>query len=48
MTGVQMGVIHGLSIHLEGTPLTTDDGSGPITPYTTAEATAPASGVPSS
>jgi ABC-type branched-subunit amino acid transport system substrate-binding protein len=48
MTGVQMGVIHGLSIHLEGTPLTTDDGSGPITPYTAAEATAPASGVPSS
>jgi ABC-type branched-subunit amino acid transport system substrate-binding protein len=46
ITGVQMGVIKGLSITLSGTPLTTDDGTGPITPYTTAEATAPASGVP--
>ncbi|HVS67558.1 MAG TPA: ABC transporter substrate-binding protein [Mycobacteriales bacterium] len=48
MTGVQIGVIKGLAIQLQGTPLVTDDGSGPITPYTTAEATAPASGVPSS
>ncbi|HEX3707186.1 MAG TPA: ABC transporter substrate-binding protein [Mycobacteriales bacterium] len=46
ITGVQMGVINGLSIKLQGTPLTTDDGSGAITPYTTAEATAPANGIP--
>ncbi|HVV77482.1 MAG TPA: ABC transporter substrate-binding protein [Mycobacteriales bacterium] len=46
MTGVQMGVIQGLAIKLQGTPLVTDDGSGAITPYTTAEATAPSSGVP--
>ncbi|HVT65908.1 MAG TPA: ABC transporter substrate-binding protein [Mycobacteriales bacterium] len=47
MTGVQMGVINGLAIKLQGTPMVTDDGSGGITPYTTAEATAPANGVPS-
>jgi ABC-type branched-subunit amino acid transport system substrate-binding protein len=46
MTGVQMGVISGLTIKLQGTPLTTDDGTGGITSYTTPEATAPASGVP--
>jgi ABC-type branched-subunit amino acid transport system substrate-binding protein len=46
MTGVQMGVIKGLSIQVQGTPLVTDDGSGPITEYTAAEATAPANGIP--
>lgn len=46
MTGVQMGVIKGLGISLKGSPMVTDDGSGAITPYTTAEASAPASGVP--
>ncbi len=46
MTGVQMGVIKGLAIELQGTPLTTDDGSGPIEAYTTPQATAPANGVP--
>ena len=46
MTGVQMGVIDGLAIKLQGTPLVTDDGDGAITPYTTAESVAPASGVP--
>ena len=33
--GTQIGVIKGLAIKLIGTPLTTDDGNGPITPYTT-------------
>jgi hypothetical protein len=47
MTGVQMGVIDGLAIKLQGTPPVTDNGTGGITPYTTAESTAPASGVPS-
>jgi ABC-type branched-subunit amino acid transport system substrate-binding protein len=48
MTGVQMGVIKGLAIELQGTPLVTDDGDGEITPYTEAESEAPASGVPGS
>jgi ABC-type branched-subunit amino acid transport system substrate-binding protein len=47
MTGVQIGVISGLAIHTTGTPLVTDDTTtGAITPYTTAEATAPANGIP--
>jgi ABC-type branched-subunit amino acid transport system substrate-binding protein len=46
-TGAQMGIIKGLAIHLIGTPLVTDDGNGPITPYTTPQATAPANGIPS-
>ena len=29
--GTQMGIIKGLAIKLIGTPLTTDDGTGPIT-----------------
>jgi branched-chain amino acid transport system substrate-binding protein len=44
--GTQIGVIHGLAIKLLGTPLTTDDGNGPITPYTTPQSTAPANGIP--
>jgi ABC-type branched-subunit amino acid transport system substrate-binding protein len=44
--GTQMGVIKGLAIKLLGTPLTTDDGNGPITPYTTPQVTAPANGIP--
>jgi len=47
-TGTQMGVIKGLTIKLLGTPLTTDDGTGPITPYTTAQPPAPANGIPPS
>jgi ABC-type branched-subunit amino acid transport system substrate-binding protein len=31
----------------QGTPVTTDSGSGPITPYTTAQPAAPANGIPS-
>ena len=45
-TGAQMGIIKGLAIKLIGTPLTTDDGNGPITPYTTPQATAPSNGIP--
>jgi branched-chain amino acid transport system substrate-binding protein len=44
--GTQMGIIHGLSIKLIGQPLTTDDGSGPITAYSTPQVTAPANGIP--
>jgi ABC-type branched-subunit amino acid transport system substrate-binding protein len=44
-TGAQIGVIKGTSIELTGQPVTTDDGSGPLTPYTTPQAPAP-SGVP--
>ncbi|HWA64838.1 MAG TPA: ABC transporter substrate-binding protein [Mycobacteriales bacterium] len=44
--GTQIGIIKGLAISPVGTPETTDDGSGPITPYTTAQPTAPANGIP--
>jgi ABC-type branched-subunit amino acid transport system substrate-binding protein len=44
-TGAQIGVIKGTAIELKGQPVTTDDGSGPLTPYTTAQQPAP-SGVP--
>jgi ABC-type branched-subunit amino acid transport system substrate-binding protein len=45
--GAQMGIIQGLAIKLIGTPLTTDDTpTGPITPYTTPQPTAPANGIP--
>jgi hypothetical protein len=45
-TGSQMGVIHGLTISLLGQPETTDDGTGAIQPYTTAQPAAPANGIP--
>jgi ABC-type branched-subunit amino acid transport system substrate-binding protein len=44
--GTQIGVIHGLAVTPVGQPETTDDGTGPITPYTTAPPTAPANGIP--
>jgi ABC-type branched-subunit amino acid transport system substrate-binding protein len=45
--GAQMGIITGLVIKPIGTPLTTDDTpTGPITPYTTPQPTAPANGIP--
>jgi branched-chain amino acid transport system substrate-binding protein len=46
-TGVQIGVIKGSSIVLQGNPQTTDDGSGAITDYMQPQSQAPASGVPS-
>ncbi len=46
-TGVQIGVIKGSAIHLQGQPMVTDDGSGAITAYTTQQPTAPANGIPS-
>jgi ABC-type branched-subunit amino acid transport system substrate-binding protein len=46
-TGVQVGIIKGTSIKLQGTPMVTDDGTGPITPFTTAQPQAPANGIPS-
>ncbi len=45
-TGVQVATIKSGAIVTTGTPLTTDDGSGPITPYTTAQPNAPANGIP--
>jgi len=45
-TGVQVGVIHGTTIVLQGQPQTTDDGSGGITDYTQTQSQAPANGVP--
>jgi branched-chain amino acid transport system substrate-binding protein len=46
-TGAQIGVIKGTAIKLLGTPMTTDDGTGALTPYTTPQPQAPASGIPS-
>ena len=46
-TGTQIGVIQGDTIKLQGTPLTTDDGDGPITPYTATQQPAPSNGIPS-
>jgi branched-chain amino acid transport system substrate-binding protein len=46
-TGVQIAMIKGLNGVPIGTPLVTDDGTGPITPYTTAQPAAPANGIPS-
>ncbi len=43
--GVQVGMILNGAIQLSGTPLTTDDGSGPITPYTTAQPSPTSTGV---
>ncbi|MGN6474065.1 MAG: ABC transporter substrate-binding protein [Mycobacteriales bacterium] len=46
MTGVVIGKIKGLSeVHI-GSPMTTDDGTGPVTAYTGTPATAPADGIP--
>jgi ABC-type branched-subunit amino acid transport system substrate-binding protein len=45
-TGVQVGTIKSGALVTTGTPLTTDDGAGPITPYTTAQPNAPANGIP--
>ena len=44
--GVQIGTIKSGALAVTGTPLTTDNGSGPITPYTTAQQPAPANGIP--
>ena len=46
-TGVQIGTIKSGAIVTTGTPLTTNDGSGAITPYTATQPTAPANGIPS-
>lgn len=47
-TGEQVGVITGLSVKTVGPPMTTDDGTGAVTPYTTAQPSAPANGIPTS
>ncbi len=44
--GAQIATIKGGKVTLLGTPETTDPGTGPIVPYTTAQPTAPASGIP--
>ena len=45
-TGVQVAVVHNGALAVTGSPLTTDDGSGSITPYSTPPASAPANGIP--
>ncbi|WP_406191214.1 ABC transporter substrate-binding protein [Streptomyces sp. NBC_01017] len=45
-TGAQIGIIKGNGLVLEGPPMTTDAGDGPIVPYTSPPAQAPANGLP--
>lgn len=45
LEGVEIGTIQGGQVKLSGTPLITDDGSGPITPYTAAQPTPTQTGV---
>ncbi|GAA3842881.1 ABC transporter substrate-binding protein [Amycolatopsis tucumanensis] len=45
-TGGQISTIRGGQQVLSGTPLTTDDGDGPVVPYTQPQPAAPANGVP--
>jgi ABC-type branched-subunit amino acid transport system substrate-binding protein len=45
-TGVQVGTIKSGVFQPSGSPMTTDDGTGPITPYATQQPAAPANGVP--
>jgi branched-chain amino acid transport system substrate-binding protein len=45
-TGAQIGVITGQALKLQGQPMTTDDGTGPITPYTGGQQPPPANAVP--
>jgi ABC-type branched-subunit amino acid transport system substrate-binding protein len=47
-TGVQVATVKSGALVVSGTPETTDDGDGPITPYTTQQSTAPANGIPTS
>jgi ABC-type branched-subunit amino acid transport system substrate-binding protein len=47
-TGAQIGIIKGLAVKPVGQPETTDDSSGAISPYTTAQPQAPADGIPPS
>ncbi|GLW66490.1 ABC transporter substrate-binding protein [Actinomadura rubrobrunea] len=44
--GAQIGVIKGDTVVLQGQPLTTDAGDGPIRPYTGGQPEAPANGIP--
>jgi ABC-type branched-subunit amino acid transport system substrate-binding protein len=46
--GVQIGTVSNGAIQLTGTPMTTDDGSGPIKPSSPPQSSPPAGGVPKS
>jgi branched-chain amino acid transport system substrate-binding protein len=45
-TGAQIGVIKGTAVELEGSPLTTDDGSGAIEEFSGTQPEAPSDGIP--
>jgi ABC-type branched-subunit amino acid transport system substrate-binding protein len=47
-TGAQIGVIKGTAIELQGTPMTTDDGSGPVQSSSSKQPEAPSNGIPPS
>jgi ABC-type branched-subunit amino acid transport system substrate-binding protein len=48
LTGAQIGVIKGLVIQLQGSPMTTDDGSGAVQVSNATQPQAPANGIPPS
>jgi ABC-type branched-subunit amino acid transport system substrate-binding protein len=45
-TGAQIGIIKGTTIELQGSPLTTDDGSGAIEEFSGTQPEAPSDGIP--
>jgi ABC-type branched-subunit amino acid transport system substrate-binding protein len=45
-TGAQIAIVSGQAAVTVGQPMTTDDGSGPVTPYATPQHRAPADGIP--
>ena len=45
-TGAQIGTIKGNAIVVQGEPMVTDDGDGPIQPYTNPQPSAPGNGIP--
>lgn len=46
VTGAQVGIIRDGVIVLQGLPMVTDDGNGPVTPYLGTRAPAPTGGIP--
>jgi ABC-type branched-subunit amino acid transport system substrate-binding protein len=47
-TGAQIGVIKGTAVELQGSPMTTDDGSGAVQTSDAQQPTAPSNGIPPS
>lgn len=45
-TGTQIGVIQGSTVALQGQPLITDNGNGPVIPYAAPKTSPPPDGIP--